>query len=128
MRGKIRLTVTVAWWRHVGSATFILWVLAVPSAAQTVGLRAGVSVEPEQFYFGVHVQTPPVVDRLHFRPNLEIGLGNETTIAAFNVEFAYMFRSEDAWNMYAGAGPALNVLREDNDTHADLGFNSLAGI
>ena len=106
----------------------MLLILALPAAAQTVGLRAGVSIEPEQFYFGVHVQTPPIVDRLHFRPNLEIGLGNDTTIAAFNIEFAYMFRSEDAWNIYAGAGPGLNVLRQDNDTHAEPGFNVLVGV
>jgi hypothetical protein len=81
--------------------------LAAPATAQTaLGVRAGVSINPEQFYFGGHAQTPPVVDRLHFRPSLEIGLGDETTIAAFNVEFAYLFPSGEAWSVYAGVGPA----------------------
>jgi hypothetical protein len=74
-----------------------------------VGVRADVSVDPEQFYFGGHAETPPLVDRLHFRPNIEIGIGDETTIAAFNLEFAHQFRSPEAWNVYAGAGPALHT-------------------
>ena len=97
---------------------FMLSVLTAPATAQTVGVRAGVSVDPEQFYFGGHAETAPLVDRLHFRPNVEIGLGDETTIAAFNVEFAYVFPSSEAWNVYAGAGPALNIIDRADNTDA----------
>lgn len=115
------------WTRFVGMA-FMLSVLAVPAAAQTLGVRAGVSVDPEQFYFGGHAQTPPLVDRLHFRPSIEIGLGSETTIAAFNVEFAYLFESPEAWSVYAGAGPALNIVDRADDTDTEPGFNVLVGL
>ena len=110
------------------AAAFIVLVSSAPVAAQTVGIRAGVSVDPEQFYFGAHVQTPPLVNRLHFRPNVEIGVGDVTTIAALNVEFAYHFRSPEAWNVYAGAGPALNIIRRSGDTDAEPGLNVLVGI
>ena len=119
---------SVAWWTRFVSVAFVVSVLAVPAAAQTVGVRAGVSVDPEQFYFGGHAQTPPLVDRLHFRPNIEIGVGDDTTITALNVEFAYQFRSPEAWNVYAGAGPALNIIDSGRDTDAEPGFNLLVGL
>jgi hypothetical protein len=100
---------------------------ASPAAAQTVGGRAGVSIDPEQFYFGGRAETLPLIDRLHFRPNLEIGLGDETTIAAFNAEFAYQFRSPEAWNVYAGAGPALNIIDRGREMDAEPGFNLVVG-
>ena len=103
------------WAPSAVAAAFIFLVSSAPVAAQSVGIRAGVSVDPEQFYLGAHVQTPPLVDRLHFRPNVEIGVGDDTTITALNVEFAYHFRSPEAWNVYAGAGPALNVIHRSGD-------------
>ena len=45
-----------------------------------VGVRAGASVDPDQFYFGAHVETPAIVDRVHLRPNLEIGVGDDATL------------------------------------------------
>lgn len=126
--GIMGRTLSVTWWTGFVGAIFMLSVLAVPAAAQSIGVRTGVSVEPEQFYFGGHAQTPALVDRLHFRPNIEIGLGNETTIAAFNVEFAYQFRSPEDWNVYAGAGPALNIIDSERDTDAEAGFNVLVGV
>ena len=74
-------------------AFLMLSAMAAPAIAQTIGARAGVSVNPEQFYFGAHAETPSLADRLRFRPNVEIGLGDDITIAAFNVEFAYHFDS-----------------------------------
>jgi len=106
----------------------LLCPMAAPAVAQAVGVRAGVSVDPEQFYFGGHAETPPLADRLRFRPNVEIGLGDDTTVGAFNVEFAYHFRSAEPWNVYAGAGPALNVIKRGRDTDAEPGINLLVGI
>ena len=53
-------------------------------STQLVLATVGVAIDPEQFYLGAPVETPPLVDRLHVRPNIEIGLGDDTTIAAFN--------------------------------------------
>src|SRR5262245_48972653 len=82
---------------------------ASPASAQTFGIRAGVSADPDQFYFGGHLETRPLVDRLHFRPNVEVGVGNDVTLVAVNFELAYKFRAQRAWTPYAGAGPALNL-------------------
>jgi hypothetical protein len=102
-----------------------LWVS--PALAQGPGVRAGVSLDPDQFYFGGHIETDPLVDRLRFRPNVEIGVGDDVTIVAFNFEFAYHFPSRRPWNLYAGAGPALNLVDTEQDTDPEGGFNILLG-
>ena len=116
----------------------VVWLLAfvagfgvfavAPAAAQTsAGIRAGLSVNPDQFYFGGHVETPPLVDQLRFKPNVEVGVGNDVTVVALNIEFAYVFPSQRPWNVYAGGGPALVVTDTSNDTDSGGGFNLLVG-
>jgi hypothetical protein len=104
-------------------------VAARPAHAQTrAGVRAGVSVNPDQFYFGGHIETTPLIDRLRFRPNVELGLGDNTTLAAFNFEFIYPFPSRQPWHAYAGAGPAVNWFRSNGHSDANTGFNILLGL
>ena len=86
------------------------------------------SANPDQFYFGGHVETTPVVDRLRFRPNVEVGVGNDATLLAFNFEFVYPFASRQPWHVYAGAGPALNWFRVNGNSDAGGGFNVLFGL
>ena len=62
----------------VASVSVVILTLAFvhSSAAQEhVGIRVGVSGDPDQFVFGGHIETAPLMDRLVFRPNAEIGLG-----------------------------------------------------
>jgi hypothetical protein len=117
--------------RTIGYVAMVAAVLVLtgPSAhAQEVGARAGVSVDPDQFYFGGHFQTEPLVDNLRFRPNVEIGLGDDVTLVGFNVEFAYFFPTRNPWQLYAGGGPALNVINVNDDTEAEGGLNVLVGV
>jgi hypothetical protein len=85
-------------------------------------------MNPDQFYFGGHLQTTPLVDRLRFRPNVEVGLGDHTTLAAFNFEFIYPFATRQPWHVYAGAGPALNWYRVNSISDTRGGFNLLVGL
>ena len=108
---------------------------AIPASAQNVGVRAGLSLDPEQFYFGVHGTTPPIVDALEFRPNLEIGFGDSRTIVALNGEFVYPFELNNRTPLYAGGGPALVIIRRDQTgapggsvTNVEPGFNFLLGL
>jgi hypothetical protein len=112
----------------VAAFGFVLLASAAPASAQTFGARVGVSAEPNQFYFGGHMETPPVVDRLRFRPNIEIGVGNDVTVASLNFEFAYHFPQRSGWNLYAGGGPALNFIDSDIDSSAEGGFNVILGV
>jgi hypothetical protein len=104
----------------------LLWV--VPANGQTFGVQAGVSVEPNQFYFGGHVETPPLADLVHFRPNIEIGLGDSVTLMGLNFEFVYRFQTQRPWELYAGGGPALNVIHTTGDTRSEGGFNFVGGV
>lgn len=108
---------------------------AAPAFAQSGGggIRGGVSGDPDQFYFGAHLDTGPLVERLTFRPNVEIGLGDDLTTVAANFEFVYWFPlRRSPWSIYAGAGPSLNVYRwdrgRDDETDTEPGFNVLLGI
>jgi len=102
---------------------------ARPAAAQAVGLRAGASGSPDQFYVGAHADVGPVVEALHFRPNLEIGVGNDRTLVGANFEFVYPMRlGQGAWSFYPGAGPALVVASRDGESNTGGGFNIVLGV
>ena len=120
--------------RWLTGLSFLLGVVvfsATPAFAQDPGLRGGISIDPEQFYFGGHLETGPLVDRLHFRPNVEVGFGDDLTLIAANMEFVYKFTRSRPLNLYAGGGPALNVFMfdgaGDNDSETEAGFNVLVG-
>ena len=103
--------------------------LASPAYAQSnAGVRAGVSGDPDQFYFGGHVETKPLIDRLTFRPNVEVGIGDDVTVVAANIEFAYWIPIQNKpWSLYIGGGPALVIGDRNDDTDVGGGFNILVG-
>ena len=115
----------------VGLVFFTGAIAATPAQAQTIapGIQGGVSLDPDQFYFGGHLETSALVNRVHFRPNVEVGIGDDLTLIAANMEFVYKFSSSRAWNLYAGGGPALNIFMVDNvDSETEAGFNALVGL
>src|SRR5262245_48571801 len=99
-----------------------LFCVSTPLSAQDFGVRAGVSGDPDQFYFGGHLVTGELLERLRFRPNVEVGIGDDVTLVAVNLEFAYTFPSRRPWAVYVGAGPALNIYDSDDDSEAEGGF------
>jgi hypothetical protein len=105
---------------------------ASPAAAQGPGVRGGISVDPDQFYVGGHYETSELVDRLHFKPNIELGIGDNVTTIALNMEFVYKFPRKSDWGIYAGAGPGVNFYSVDTNgrgdgTNTEGGFNLLVG-
>jgi len=117
--------------RWLTGLSFLLGVVllsSTPALAQGAGIRGGISVDPDQFYFGGHIETSPLVDRLYFRPNVEVGVGDDLILIAANMEFVYKFTNRRPWNLYAGGGPALNIFMPDGgDSNTDAGFNILVG-
>ena len=112
-----------------GMVAASLLLLPAPAQAQDgFGLRTGYSVDPDQFYFGAHVGVGPLVSRLWFRPNLEIGVGDNVTTIAINAELAYWFSTKSAWKPYLGGGPALNIYDFDTGSETQGGLNFLFGI
>jgi hypothetical protein len=105
-----------------------LFLFAGTASAQDPGIRGGISVDPDQFFFGGHLETGALVDRIHFRPNVEVGFGDDLTVLAANMEFVYKFPRRNRWGLYLGAGPALNVFMHDDDSNAEPGVNFLVGV
>jgi hypothetical protein len=115
-----------------------------PAAAQThVGIRGGTSIAPAvripdvstQLYVGAHVETEPLVRRLIFRPNVEIGFGDDLVVLAINGEFVWKFpAARSGWSAYAGGGPTLSVIRfgsgrpDHRDAKMVPGISLLAGF
>ena len=119
--------------RSITRLSFLLatvFFLTAPAAAQNAGIRGGLTVDPDQVYFGGHVETSPLIDRLHFRPNVEVGFGDNLTLIAANMEFVYKFPNRRDWGLYAGGGPALNVYMFDgrDGSETDAGLNLLVGV
>jgi hypothetical protein len=117
------------------SLGFLLLVAAVPTmyAQAPVGIRAGVSANPDQFFIGGHVQLGPIADRVWFRPNIEAGFGNDHTLVGTNFEFTYWIPLKRQWEVYFGGGPALvvssfNSPRGGRDWNAGPGLNMLIGL
>jgi hypothetical protein len=109
------------------AASFLF--LSAPARAQSgFGVRTGYSVDPDQFYFGAHVGVGPLVSRLWFRPNVEIGFGDNVTTFALNAELAYWFSTKSAWRPYIGGGPALNIYDFDAGSDTEGGLNFLFGV
>ncbi len=112
------------------AALVSLAALAAPPAAHAqarAGVRGGMSANPDQVYIGGHVETPPLVDHVRFRPNVELGFGDDVTTTALNLESVYAFSSRQPWHLYAGGGPALNFYRAHGSTDSTSGLNLLVG-
>ena len=104
--------------------------LASPAQAQGPGVRAGVSVDPDQFYVGGHFETDELIDQLYLRPNLEVGFGDDVTTLAVNIEAIYKIplKNRRDTSFYAGGGPAIIVYDRDNGSDTKGGLNLLAGL
>jgi hypothetical protein len=101
---------------------------ASPAQAQVApGIQGGISIDPDQFYFGGHIETSPLVDRLRFRPSVDIGIGDDLTVVAGNFDFTYTFPSRQRWSLYVGGGPSINFYDSDDGTETEGGFNFLIG-
>jgi hypothetical protein len=111
------------------------WIAVVGSAAHAsaqegVGVRAGFSANPDQFFIGGHYVTKPLWDRLRFQPNVEAGFGDDRTVVAFNMEFGYWMPINQEWQAYFGGGPAMNLISRNGRNGDDVGpgLNVLAGL
>ena len=104
--------------------------IATPAAAQAgPGVRAGVSVDPDQFYFGGHFETDPLIEQLYFRPNVEVGVGDDVTTVAFDIEALYKFPLQRRGSsFYAGGGPAVIIHDRDDRSDTEGGLNLLGGL
>lgn len=112
---------------------------ASPALAQTFGVGGGISQDPDQVFIQglVDQRGLGTTGRLGWRPNIQLGFGNDVTTLAANVELVYWIPLPNPqWSSYVGAGPSVNLLfargfEEDTDadnTEVGGGASMLAGI
>jgi opacity protein-like surface antigen len=98
------------------------------------GPRVGMAVDPDQVYFGGHIDFGYFAEHFRLQPNVELGLGNDLTVLAINAETAYRFSSDwGRWSPYLGGGLGLISVSDDNaglrdETETNLGASVLGGI
>jgi hypothetical protein len=97
------------------------------------GPRLGMSLNPDQFHFGAHLDFGNFARHVRFQPNVELGFGDDVKLLTVNAEAAYRFSSHwDVWTPYLGGGFGANIksydLAEHHDSQTDLGVNLLGGI
>jgi hypothetical protein len=123
--------------RHTMRSLAVLLTIMLASAASVraqdhVGIRAGISGDPDQFFVGGHVESGPLARQLTFRPNVEVGVGDDVLVA-INLEFVHSVALDrHPWRVYFGGGPAAligsgsgNGRNDDDDVGG--GFNLLVG-
>jgi hypothetical protein len=97
------------------------------------GPRLGVSINPDQFHFGAHLDFGNFARHVRFQPNVELGFGDNVKLLTLNAEAAYRFSSNwDVWTPYLGGGIGANVASVDfggtTTSNTNLGVNVLGGI
>jgi hypothetical protein len=115
-----------------------------------IGVEGGVGLDPELIMFGAHGAFGPIFHRgIEFRPGIEFGVGEVTTLFGVNFDVLYVLPGATRttrWTPYAGAGPNFTLSHrgfetddedeevEDrnrfdfSDTDVSGGFNFIAGV
>ena len=82
-----------------------------------IGVTGGFAFDPELIDFGAHGAFAPVLHpNVEFRPGIEFGLGEVTTLFGINLDALYTFggaTGQDRWMPYLGAGPNFALSHRD---------------
>jgi hypothetical protein len=95
------------------------------------GVRGGLSVDPDQFFVGTHVNLGEFVENLRFMPNATVGFGDDMTLLSINPDVSYMFPVEDVGALYVGGALAIQWIDYDQkrkDTDTELGLHAIGGL
>ena len=121
-------------------AAILLTLMVTPAAlAQRAfgfhgfGPRGGVTVNPDQFHVGGHLDLGDLAPRLMLFPAIEVGFGDNVTVIAPMFEVNYRFRENwGSWNPYIGGGVGPVFASFDtpvgNFSNTDFGLTLQGGI
>ncbi len=101
-----------------------------PVGIHGIGPRVGLTMNPDQFHVGAHLDLGDLSNNLMMQPNVEIGFGDNVTTVAPSFEVDYRFRSDwGAWTPYlgGGAGPIFYSTKHGGSS-SDLGLYLQFGI
>ena len=83
-----------------------------------VGVEAGVGLDPELMLFGAHGSFGPLFRHgIDFRPGVDFGVGEVTTMFGINLDVLYSLPGTGAgWAPYIGAGPNFTLSHRGFET------------
>ena len=90
-----------------------------------VGVQGGMGLDPELIMVGTHATFGPVFRRgVDFRPGVEVGVGELTTLLALNLDVIYRFGATATgqtaeWAPYIGAGPSMGLSHRGFEAEGD---------
>jgi hypothetical protein len=89
-----------------------------------LGMRAGMSMGPDQFLIGGQAELGPVLDASYLVPSLDFGFDDQTTVVA-NLDLRwYLLRlPETAIHFYGSAGPTMVL-----SPGTEVGLTLTAGV
>jgi hypothetical protein len=91
------------------------------------GVRGGVTVNPDQFHVGAHINAGTFAPKVRFQPYFDIGFGNDVTVGTINLDAHYLIKAK-GWRPYVGGG--IGIALYDFKRHFDVeaGLNLIAGF
>jgi hypothetical protein len=98
--------------------------------AQGVGFAGGIGLDPSQAYIGTHFESPPLGDRIFFRPGIDGAFGGNESEAIIDVFFLYKLplSTLSPWSIYQGTGPVVTIARANDELHAHGGLAGVFGV
>jgi len=110
-----------------------------------IGVRAGVTLDPELIAFGAQVEFGPIFRNIWVRPSTEFAFGEVTKVYSLNPEFTYYLPfigygpNQSRWNTYIGSGPTFSIERRSfkdvpgqpdtiSDWNSDVGLTLFVGM
>jgi len=115
----------------------VLLVLSSPVLAQGTaqieyrgwGVRVGASSDPDQIYGGVHWDLGEFARNVRFRPNVELGFGDDVTTIQGNAEVHYVFSKVQVWKPYVGGSAGVIFVDPDQGgSETDLTVMGVGGV
>jgi len=101
-----------------------------PVGFRGIGPRVGLTVNPDQFHVGFHLDLGDLSNNFMMQPNLEIGFGQNVTTIAPTFELDYRFRNDwGVWTPYlgGGVGPVIYSSKHGH-SNSELGVYLQFGI
>jgi hypothetical protein len=95
--------------------------VSIQSRQSLVGFQGGASIDPEQGFVGVFWQSPAIGHRLHIRPGIDGGFGDDLRVATINIDFIARFSlGSSGWDLIQGGGPVIALTKIDGFEGTDV--------
>lgn len=92
------------------------------------GLRGGFSDDPDQVFFGTHLDLSILAGDLGFRPNATLGFGDDLTLLAISPDLVYRYPVPDIGRLYAGGILTMQVVFMEAESEFEIGWHAVAGL